>query len=532
MKKNKLKKIGMLLFVLVAVFTINLSLAKIYAANITITTSDTDTLADDTAYKRVTNKGSFDVKHSSDNEIGEKMRVYKIVDVYYNSTLDSLKYQFTTEFKTFLASNDKYKTLTVDDYFKLEKGSAVQSEGRTERYWEATDVVVSGGHLSSNDFAKLMSSYATYIRTHSDISGIALTTTFAASATAFSSAELEVGSYLALPESTKYVYAVMVDSIQLEKKDNQWSIKDAKVDAKMSDSNISLTYKYGTSIGNDISVDLDKTIETTVAAVVPTYPADSTTTGEMLIKLPDAIAGFSITFTTANGEKTVTVNKGEEITDNSDVVIGRTTTKHEGEFEVPTGDIYLNPKLLVGGSTVTITYSKSLSSSKEDLVLGSPGNQETVTMTYPDPYGTNTLNDSGSGILRTYGLQIIGTSGAEFDVKKDGTRIGIVVIGKDGTGEIKGLAFGDYVVEQSAAPGGYIQIKDPKTVKVGSGTEVEGKPGYYGVTMVNTIPALLPFTGSTGTIIFTIFGALVVIIAIVSIMYYNKKKKKRLSLNN
>lgn len=522
MRKKFSSKI--LLILIMSVFLSSLAIATTYAAGLVITTNNNITYDGDSSYKLVTNTGSFDIAHIG-NIGSEVMNVYKIIDVFYNSAQDVLKYQFTSDFKKFLASSSTYRTLTIDDYFKLEKGEAVQGyagDVTDSELWETSDTIVTGGHLTSNDFAKLMSAYAAFIRTNGTISGISLTTSVGGSHTIFSSSSLAVGSYMALPQSTKYVYAVMVDSIQLQKSSGTWYIKDGKVEAKMENSSIGLSYKYGSSTGSDISVDVGREIVSTVTVKVPVYPADANKDGNLNIYLPSNIFP-SLTFTTLNGETTVT-NVGE-IKDKNNEVVGRIVTSPQGGHEVPTGEIIFYLNKIVGGSSITITYSKTLNDDN-NLVIGSAGNTEEIYMTYPSPYGGDTLRDSVTGKLRTYGIEITGTSGAEFDIKSGDQRVGIVVIGKDGKGYIKGLAAGNYVVEQSVAPAGYIKIKDPKTVTVGTGQEVTGKPGYYGVTMVNTIPSLLPFTGGVGTIIFTVSGVLLTIFAIVLFILYKKRKQK------
>ena len=70
-------------------------------------------------------------------------------------------------------------------------------------------------------------------------------------------------------------------------------------------------------------------------------------------------------------------------------------------------------------------------------------------------------------------------------------------------------------------------VPESKTLKVGNGgTEVSGKDGYYNITMTNTVLAVLPYTGSTGTIIFTIAGVLLTLISIIILIIYKKKKQK------
>ena len=56
------------------------------------------------------------------------------------------------------------------------------------------------------------------------------------------------------------------------------------------------------------------------------------------------------------------------------------------------------------------------------------------------------------------------------------------------------------------------------------GTQVSGKNGYYNITLKNTVPAVLPYTGSFGTIILTIIGTIFIVTSIVFLILYRKRK--------
>ncbi len=138
------------------------------------------------------------------------------------------------------------------------------------------------------------------------------------------------------------------------------------------------------------------------------------------------------------------------------------------------------------------------------------------------------FSGSDSSNIIIYALQITGTNGAEFKITdSSGVSKGTITIGSDGIGELKGLKSGTYTVTQTKAPAGYALISGSQTVKVGTGgTPVSGKDGYYNITMRNSILAILPFTGSMGTLIFTIIGTLLIISSIELIIRYKKKNKE------
>ena len=78
------------------------------------------------------------------------------------------------------------------------------------------------------------------------------------------------------------------------------------------------------------------------------------------------------------------------------------------------------------------------------------------------------------------------------------------------------LAAGTYVVKETAAPTGYNLNSTPQTVTVGT-------TGTVTVTIEDT-PAKLPATGGAGTLVFTIVGGSLVLLAAVLFIIVMKKR--------
>ena len=84
---------------------------------ITITTDPSMTYG--SGYQLVTNTGDFRVYIEGVGEYdNSQFAAYKIIDVYYNKSTDSLKYKFTANFQSFLNSSSTYNSVTIDSFFK------------------------------------------------------------------------------------------------------------------------------------------------------------------------------------------------------------------------------------------------------------------------------------------------------------------------------------------------------------------------------------------------------------------------------
>lgn len=315
----------------------------------------------------------------------------------------------------------------------------------------------------------------------------------------------------------------MVDSVQLKKKNNEWVIDTGNVVSKKSEASIHNTLTQGSESSSDISVKCGDFIQGKVAVSLPLYPADSSN------RRVEIVLGKYSKFSSITAD-TYKISGMDIVKENSTWVIKKNSQK-VGTLAYTSEKVRIFLDDIRGlGYNLEITYPVEpldVSTAK----LGNEGNSREVSLIMRDPYvgssenGDATINYNFK--LFTYALQITGTTGARFTVTKNGNSIGTVSIGSNGIGELKGIQAGTYTIEQTTAPPGYTKLPESKTLKVGNGgTEVSGKDGYYNITMTNTVLAVLPYTGSTGTIIFTIAGLLVTLISIIILINYKKKKQK------
>ena len=509
-KKFKVfKKLFLIFLVLICTKAINVNA-------ITITTNSSVTSG--TGYQLVTNLGDFTIYNEGNSYDNTQFKAYKLVDVFYNKSTDSLKYQFTSDFQNYLTNFSPIRGISIETFMSMNKGGASFS---SNYYNVLSDNVITGGHLTSNEFAELMSYYANYIREYS-VSGFSISSSGSLSASPYypyKTDRLPVGTYLILPRSADYVYAVMVDSVQLKKKNNEWVIDPGNIAAKKSEASIYHTFIQGSENSNAISVNCGKSLQGKLNVAIPTYPANTTSEKRVEIIInnvgSDFVTDYQISGMNITNEKYIS---------SSGINVGNTSV---GTIDKSGSTLTLSfPDVSKIPTSFEITY-KASPLNVSNAVLGGSGNKRQASMVLRDPYFSSSPADAtitATATLYTYALQITGTTGAVFSVKNNGSSVGNITIGSNGLGELKGLQTGTYTIEQTQAPTGYSKLTGTSTIKVGSGgTEVSGKNGYYNITLRNTTPAMLPFTGGSGTIVLTIFGLLFIIASISFIVYYKRR---------
>ena len=169
-------------------------------------------------------------------------------------------------------------------------------------------------------------------------------------------------------------------------------------------------------------------------------------------------------------------------------------------------------------------------------VLGEAGNTikaeaTYITDPYSDPIGTTTLTAENK--ITTYGLQITNKnassdanlSGGVFGLYTDSTcsdssKIGEVTV-TDGVGKFMGVIDGDLYVKQITAPSGYKLSTDVAHITIDT-TSLTSE-GYYPLEVKNAKQGLLPSTGGLGTILYTTFGLLVIVLGSLAFISYRKK---------
>ncbi len=525
---NKVVKLGGLLFIILFIFV----LGNIDVNAIDITTDTSEMIG--SGYNLVTNRGDFRVYVNNNSYDRTSFDLFKIVNVYYNSSRDEVLYGFTTNFQTFLNSSEcpsNFRAMTIETFMTLNNGGAI-------RDFYDNNYMVSGGNLISNDFAKLMSEYAGYAKRRSIKFDYYLSSYTLSSGRPYVSSSIEAGTYLVLPkhisnETKVSVFGVMVDSVRLEKSGSTWILKDAGILAK--ETNTLLTHQIAANYQGSFSLSADVgyggSPEGKISFAIPTYPANSLIPPIITVTIDKVrnesgwlnfvTSGFSISDLSSTGG-TIKYNNQAAGTAERNATTGLVKLKFTNVSILP--------------STIEFKYHPEPLNSTNS-VMGA--NKRNATLEFSDPY-TSSETVAVKTVQRkavtfyAYALQITGTNGAEFKVtdSSGGTK-GTVTIESNGIGELKGLTSGTYTVTQTKAPAGYALLSGSQTVKVGTGgTQVSGKNGYYNITIKNTILAMLPFTGSIGTIIYTIVGALLIVGSIIFIIIQKKKNKENQKTTN
>ena len=451
--------------------------------------------------KLVIDTSSYELDNIND------ISAYKIINVFYNSTSNVITYEFTSNFKAFLASNSIYKNLTIDDYMQLTSNDTTST-------------------ITNSTLDKLLSLYTTYVKTHS------ISPEFSDDWMLI----LDAGVYLILPINTMDIYAVMTANIvPFVNANGTWALNGGySGNAKVTSVSVS---KSVSAIGTvSASYGFSDTFKYYIVGTVPSYPTNST---NRVYTITDTLgSGISIVgvsnFVIKDGATTLTTNSNGTVVNASGNKVA--TISISGQNITVTFDVNY-----VTTNNVTIMYDANINSS---AVLGSLGNLNSAVLKYSnDPYGTGTVSTTAvKTTVYTYGIELLAydksststkLSGAVFEVYSDSgltKKIGTITTGTDGVGTLHGVAEGTYYIKNTKASTGY-GITNTTSMKVKITGSVAGSTaGYYKVEMPATKAATLPFTGGIGTIIYTIIGMMTIILSVVIFrIYQNKNNDERLS---
>ncbi len=487
------KALKVILFALIAI--IGFSLVDVNAALIVDSSVSGTT---DPNSKLVTTRGTFEF----DDAVVETVDIsaYKIIDVFYNESSNVITYEFTSNFKTFLASNSTYKNLTIDDYMNLTSNNSTST-------------------VTNLTLDKLLSLYTTYIKTNDisfDVGNDWLLV-------------LNAGVYLILPMSTMNVYAVMTANIVPKVNTaGEWHVDSSVISPKVSKAGVS---KSVSAIGTtSASYGLADTYKYYVVGTVPTYPTNSI---NRVYTITDTLGtGISLSgissFVIKDGETTLTTKSDGTVVNSSGNTVA--TISISGQKITVTFDVNY-----ITTNNVTVTYEAKLNSS---AVLGDTGNINSAVLTYSnDPYGTGTTTVTSSTTVYTYGLELFayksgtstGISNMTFDVYTDSSlseKVGTITTDSTGKGTLVGVAEGTYYLKNTKTASGY-SLAATTSMKVKTTGAVAGSTdGYYKVEIPVNSSGILPFTGGTGTIIYTILGLIIIMSGVTGYVLYKKNKNK------
>lgn len=434
---------------------------------------------------------------------GDTFVAYKILNVKNDYSSNTMNYDFTTDFKSFLASSTAYKNLSISDYMELTSGD-----------------ITSGSTITSSTLDKLASLYATYIKNNS-VTGTSMTTTGNTA-----SATLTAGTYLVLPKSTSKVYAVMVGNLQMEPTGvgDNWTLNDTNIVAKVSDVSIRRLVN-----GNDTitSVESFNNHNYTTIATLPKYPSNAT---NKTYVITDSTSNSYLSFdfselTIYDGEIQLTKSSnGTYINSNGQVVVTVNTTNKQMTATVNIDNVLSN--------TLKFNYSGIIESNSVPF----ENMTSTSTLKYSnDPYstGTTTINSTSNIYTTCFTIRL-------YD-KNDHSKLlanGVFDL-TDKTGKIFtqvttssmltyasfiGTASNIYYLKQVKAPSGYRLINDTITLDLSS-LDSSTKQCYVMELEAEEVNEL-PFTGGSGTVIYSILGLVIVVTGVSGYVLYRRKNKK------
>ena len=516
-----MKKIFKVIFAISLVFMLNLRVNAI-----TITTDNTKQGTTDTNSYLVTNKGNITI-----NNIGyNQLKAYKIIDYYYNSTSDELSYEFTNDFKTFLATTTDYKNLTIEQYRNLTSGD-----------------INNGSNQSPSTLDKLVSLYATYTINNEVENNDLITTPYEEYKNGSATGNFEVGSYLVLEDHSTKLYAVMVGNIELKKENDTWTIADSIINAKVDSTAMTKTIVSGAELKNEkYYINNPKSIINRLTIAKPEFPTNSENHIFGVIDTEEVQTALNIKqITIKDGTKEWNIDlKGKENNykeylkddNNNNVgylenILGAKTT--DGPFN-PTFIIKFNSDYIKSDSII-IEYETEINEEEAIDHIGKNGFHSLYGMCV-DPYASTTIEEyqcggfnKGGLTLYSYGIKINtkdsgnnNLENATYKLYSDSTlntEVGTFTT-NGSISTLIGLAPGKYYVKQTSSPSGASLNNEVYTVNI-----PESQEGYVELTVTNNA-SLLPVTGGTGTLIFGIVGLLVIIGAIA---YYKINKKKKIN---
>lgn len=442
---------------------------------------------------KVTNTGTLSITGVQSTDA---FNAYKIVDVKYDTTTNTISYAFTDSFAPYAAT----KSVTVDDYMNLTSGSTTSGSTQTN---STLDALVSG--------------YVSYIKTN-NIAGSPMTVE-----NTTASAVLPAGAYLVLPSSTDKVYAVMVGNILLEAgANNTWELSEDSIKAKVSNVSINKVVKGKTA---NESYNIGDTITFEVTSSIPTYPTNAT---NKVVIIKDTLSN-GLNFDSTVGS--VVVYDGTTALTNTNGVLTNASNQEVGTVALSGKDLTVtldSDKL--ANTTVKVEYNVKLNS---NAVLGSSGNSNSASLEYSnEPYSTGTTTTTTTSKITTFGIRINKTNNSNaplanvsFKVCSDSACnnvIDTITTNGSGVAEYKGLASGTYYLKESSVPAGY-KIKT-EIISI----TIDTTKDYTPINITNDRLLLsLPGTGGNGIYIYIGAGAVVLLGAIVGLVAINKKKNKK-----
>lgn len=488
---------------------------------------------------------------------------YQVIKTKFDTAANELTYQLTDWAKAVLATGGKTEDAVIEEISKLTTTGASTTEQNNivNQLAAASKTAYSADWIVSNDKKTATANLpiGSYLVVASCTDMTFLNMLVSVNATAGSTAP---------------------DGWTLEGKGAVLKGNPLSVDKK-------ITGKKGTALQapmDETTAAIGDTLSYTVTADVPHYPANAPHT---TFKVKDTPTNLEIKLNTvkvygvtANGTETELKGEFVPALDSKGVLTVDMSGKYQTLFCASGAYPY---------ATVKITYDAVLMESAS-IVQGNTNKPALIYGTDPYTESDKEIPGDGKQKVYTYGLNLTKKnsdnhvlSNAVFSVKlgdtklkfiEDATAKGTYTLAKDqsaagatdqlttndqGTFNIKGLdANVEYVLEETKAPSGYFRNHGSVTFKITPETNAEGKltgaiksvaakdekgatldnagawtcgidqtkTAYVAVTLKDTKIPFLPATGGMGTVIFTIVGDALMILAIVLFIRSRKGRKE------
>lgn len=380
---------------------------------------------------------------------------------------------------------------------------------------------------------------------------------------------VEKGGYLIVPTATTDVYQIMIAVVQPEAENGAYVIKDVKIKAKKNEISVTKDVLYDDTYTTGIG----KKVTYEVIVDVPTYDTSATDTTYIVSDTLSSgltldAGSIVVTGYTATREAIASATGIELALDKYPEIY--TLTTGAGSNDDPTFTLTFSYRdssddtsSLEENSikTIKITYTATINN---NAIVGGVGNNNTVKLTYANyPFteaNMHTTKDD-SATVYTYDLTIIKVdddettetklSGAEFDVymvvdsgsnealngeKTDVGDVTALPSGKDyklvaesiktgdeGTVTLSNLDAGTYYLVETVAPAGYTLLNTAVEVEISAAADTDND---YKIEkeIENSEGFTLPQTGGTGTLIFTVVGISLMLVAVVAFFVLRKRE--------
>ena len=352
-------------------------------------------------------------------------------------------------------------------------------------------------------------------------------------------AGLEANTVVANSEDDKISYPALDKKVQTGTNNGQpiWG------DATTAAANDTVSFQLNSNVPQDLLnyITPDEADPPAVLSTLDSVPAETVRGSYPLVIHDQMDAAF-----TMKGEPQVVLDRkgtDNDYTLTSDQYTYTTDTGDDCTFHIviDLAKLYasdvINNDDIQNVTPITVTYTATLAS---DVAAGKYLN--TAWVTYPkgessqdtvavDTFGIKIFKyDQSTATGENDTWTATGLSGAHFKLyQKNGDEEVIVnddlTSDKDGYASVQGLDVGTYYLKETDAPDGYICSDEEVMITISTGDNSDA--GDDNIVNVKFANSKVPHTGGTGTVMYTVGGLAIIVLAGILLVVYRKSRKKQ-----